>query len=102
MEEYYEAAFQMISNVGMAKSLAVEAIYAAKEKNFDLVEEKLTESNHYFVEGYKSHSSFIKREADGEKLEYTMIFMHAEDQLMSVETITILAKEIIDLYKIAQ
>ncbi len=102
MEEYYEAAFQMISNVGMAKSLAVEAIYAAKEKNFDLVEEKLTESNHYFVEGHKSHSSFIKREADGEKLEYTMIFMHAEDQLMSVETITILAKEIIDLYKIAQ
>lgn len=102
MEEYYEAAFQMISNVGVAKSLAVEAIYAAKEKNYELAEEKLNESNHYFVEGHKSHSSFIKREAEGEKLEYSMIFMHAEDQLMSVETITILAKEIINLYKISQ
>lgn len=38
MEEYYEAAFQMISNVGVAKSLAVEAIYAAKEKNYELAE----------------------------------------------------------------
>lgn len=102
MEEYYEAAFQMISNVGVAKSLAVEAIYAAKEKNYELAEEKLNESNQYFVEGHKSHSSFIKREAEGEKLEYSMIFMHAEDQLMSVETITILAKEIINLYKISQ
>lgn len=54
------------------------------------------------MEGHKSHSSFIKREAEGEKLEYSMIFMHAEDQLMSVETITILAKEIINLYKISQ
>lgn len=102
MEEYYEAAFQMISNVGTAKSLAIEAIYAAKEKNYGLAQEKLDESNHYFVEGHKSHSNFNKREAEGEKLEYSMIFMHAEDQLMSVETITILAKEMIDLYKVVQ
>ncbi|KAF0426451.1 PTS lactose/cellobiose transporter subunit IIA [Pediococcus acidilactici] len=99
MEEYYEAAFQIISNVGMAKSLAVEAMYAAKEKKFDLAKQKLAESNKFFVKGHKYHNDFVKKEANGEKLVYTMIFMHAEDQLMSVETITILAKEIIDLHK---
>lgn len=37
-------AFQIISNVGSAKSIAMEALYAAKEGDFVLAEEKLVES----------------------------------------------------------
>lgn len=102
MEEYYTAAFQIISHVGMAKSLVIEAIQSAKEGAFEEADEKMKEANSYFVIGHKGHSEFIKREADGEALTYTLMFMHAEDQLMSTETITILAKEIIDIYKTRQ
>lgn len=92
-------AFQIISNVGSAKSLVMEALYAAKEGNFALAEEKLEESKKYFVDGHKVHASLIQKEAAGEKLEFSLLFMHAEDQLMNTETISELVKEMIDIYK---
>jgi cellobiose PTS system EIIA component len=91
--------FSIISNVGMAKSLVMEALFDAKERNFALAEEKLAESKRFFVEGHKIHTSLIQKEASGEKVEFSMIFMHAEDQLMSTETISELVKEIIEMYK---
>ena len=92
-------AFAIISNVGTAKSLVMEALYAAKEGDFELAEEKLNESKHYFVEGHKIHASLIQKEANGEKVEFSLIFMHAEDQLLSTETISELVKEMIEMYK---
>ena len=95
----YALAFTIISNVGTAKSLVMEALYAAKEGDFESAEEKLEESKHFFVEGHKMHASLIQREATGEKLEFSLILMHAEDQIMSVDTITLLVKEMIELYR---
>ncbi|WP_430308120.1 PTS lactose/cellobiose transporter subunit IIA [Robertmurraya massiliosenegalensis] len=92
-------AFQMISNVGSAKSIVMEALYAAKEGDFELAEEKIAESQKYFVEGHKIHATLIQREAAGNKVEFSLLFMHAEDQLMSAETITELVKEMIEMYK---
>jgi len=95
----YALAFTIISNVGTAKSLVMEALFAAKEGDFESAEEKLEESKHFFVEGHKMHGSLIQREATGEKLEFSLILMHAEDQIMSVDTITLLVKEMIELYR---
>lgn len=92
-------AFQIISHVGTAKSLVMEALYAAKEGDFVLAEEKIEESKKYFVEGHKVHASLIQKEAAGDKVEYSLLFMHAEDQLMSTETISELVKEMIEMYK---
>jgi PTS system cellobiose-specific IIA component len=91
--------FQMISNTGTARSLVMEALFAAKEGDFALAEAKLKEANTYFVEGHKVHASFIQKEAAGDKVEFSLLFMHAEDQLMSTETITLLVKEMIEMYK---
>nr|WP_174520236.1 PTS lactose/cellobiose transporter subunit IIA [Amphibacillus sediminis] len=92
-------AFQMISNVGSAKSLVMEALYAAKEGNFTLAEEKLAQAKEYFVEGHKVHATLIQKEAAGDKVDFSLLFMHAEDQLISTETINELVKEMIELYK---
>lgn len=48
------------------------------------------------------HKSLIKREANGEQLQFSLILVHAEDQLMSVETISLLVTEMIELYKRAK
>ena len=41
----------------------------------------------------------IQKEAAGEKLEFSLIIMHAEDQLISAETIKDLAIEIIEMHE---
>ncbi|MFB1050615.1 PTS lactose/cellobiose transporter subunit IIA [Paraliobacillus sp. JSM ZJ581] len=91
--------FQIISNVGSAKSLVMEALYAAKNGDFDQAEEKLQESQSFFVEGHKAHASLIQKEAAGEELRFSLFLMHAEDQLMNTETIKELVKEMIEMYK---
>lgn len=98
-EEINMVSFSIISNVGTAKSLVMEALYAAKEGNFKIAEEKLEESRQFFVEGHKAHASLIQKEASGEKIEFSLILMHAEDQMMNTETMSELVKEMIELYK---
>lgn len=89
--------FQIISAVGMAKSSYIEAIHAAEKGDFDLAKEKIKEGEESFVGGHTAHASLIQKEASGEGVTPNILLMHAEDQLMSAETIKIMAQEIIKL-----
>ena len=51
-----------------------------------------------FVEGHHAHASLIQQEAAGEKSEFSLLLMHAEDQLMTTETLKIVAEEFIEIY----
>ncbi|WP_026695590.1 PTS lactose/cellobiose transporter subunit IIA [Peribacillus kribbensis] len=99
MEGIELAAFTLISEVGTAKSLIMEGLYAARSGDFETAEEKLKESRTYLNNGHKAHSGLIQEEASGNKLEFSLILMHAEDQMMSTETISDLVAEMIRMYK---
>ena len=91
--------FQIISSVGMARSLFIEAIQEAKAGNFEAAEQKINEGNENFTTGHHAHAQLIQQEASGEVTQMTLLLTHAEDQLMSAEAFKILAQEFIDLYK---
>lgn len=99
MEGMELIAFEIISNVGTAKSLVVEALRDARQGKFDEAEEKLEEASKYFVNGHHAHASLIQKEAAGDKVDFSLIIMHAEDQMMSAETIKLLVEEMIEMYK---
>jgi len=91
--------FQIISAVGTARSMYMEAIAEAKAGNFENADNLMAEGGQAFLEGHKAHASLIQKEASGEKIDFSLILMHAEDQLMSAETFKIIASEIIEIYK---
>ncbi|MDY0406494.1 PTS lactose/cellobiose transporter subunit IIA [Virgibacillus sp. 179-BFC.A HS] len=99
MDEMETICFQIISNAGTARSLIVEALQEARDGNFDQVQNKFDEANKYFTEAHKVHASLIQQEAKGDGVPFSLLFMHAEDQLMSTETIKHMAKEMIHLYE---
>lgn len=99
MEGLELTCFQIISSVGMARSLFIEAIQEAKAGNFDVAEQKINEGNENFTTGHHAHAQLIQQEASGEVTQMTLLLTHAEDQLMSAEAFKILAQEFIDLYK---
>ena len=99
MEGMELIAFEIISNVGMAKSLAIEALRAVRSDNYAEGEERLAEAAKYLTEGHHAHTSLIQKEAAGEKTEFSLMLMHAEDQMMSAETIKTLVEEIMLMYK---
>lgn len=92
--------FHIISAVGTARSCYIEAIKAARNKDFKKAEQLIKEGNEVFVQGHLAHSELIQQEADGEHINSSLLFIHAEDQLMSAETFKILAEELIQTYKL--
>ncbi|TGY66156.1 PTS lactose/cellobiose transporter subunit IIA [Dubosiella muris] len=91
MENMELVCFQIISNVGMAKSAYVEAIQLAEKGEHEKAQAKMKEGKEFFVKGHEAHASLIQKEAAGEKTNVSLLLMHAEDQLMSAETIELMA-----------
>ncbi len=91
--------FEIISNVGSARSYYIEAINLAKKYDFEAAEKSMKDGIEAFNNGHKVHSDLVSNEANGGKTEFSLILMHAEDQLMSAEAFKIIATEFIELYK---
>ncbi|MGL4343492.1 MAG: PTS lactose/cellobiose transporter subunit IIA [Metamycoplasmataceae bacterium] len=99
LEKLTEISFQIITFVGMAKSDAMEGIYAAKAGNFELAKQKIDSAHQNMVTAEKQHFDLIQKEAAGQEIKVPLILMHAEDQLLSTQTLILLAEEMIDIHK---
>lgn len=99
MEGIELISFQIISAVGAARSMYIEAIHLAKEGRFEEAQEMIRQGQETFIQGHHAHAELVQKEAAGEKSEYSLLLMHAEDQLMSAEAFGILAEEFVDVYK---
>lgn len=77
----------------------IEAISFAKEGKFEEARKTIEEGEKIFVEGHHAHAELIQQEASGNNVEFRLLLMHAEDQLMSAETFKVMAEEFISVYE---
>ena len=96
-EELYQLSFQLTLHSGNARSLAMEAIFTAKEKNFTSAREKLTEANSEINNAHRFQTQLIQAEAGGEDFDIPIILVHAQDHLMNALTVIDLAGEIVEI-----
>ena len=89
--------FSVIANVGSARSMYIEAIHLARNGAIKEARERMKEGELLFVEGHGSHLKMFGEELSVEDLRYIPLLMHAEDQLMSAETLKIVCEEMIDI-----
>lgn len=97
LEQMQKVAFQIIASVGCAKSLYVEAMHLSREGKFEEAMMKIAEGDKVFVEAHHAHFELVQKEASGEELPFSLLLMHAEDQMLTTETLKILVLEIIEL-----
>ena len=93
-----EICFQIISNVGAARSNYFEAIELAKKGKLQEAHDMISEGDSFYKEAHHVHGDLIAQDAGDDKVELSLILMHAEDQMMSTETAKFFAEEFIDLY----
>ena len=91
--------FQIIASVGSARSSYIEAIRNAREGNIEEAKKAIAQGDEEFQTAHKAHGELITKEAAGDKTDVSLLLLHAEDQLMSAETIKIVAEEFIELCK---
>ncbi|MDE6998349.1 MAG: PTS lactose/cellobiose transporter subunit IIA [Oscillospiraceae bacterium] len=91
--------FELLTSAGGAKSAFMEALYKAKEGDYDGAQKLMEEGENYFVEAHHAHADMIADEGNGVEMVVRLVLAHAEDQLMSAELTKTMAEEIIALYK---
>ncbi len=94
-----EVCFQIIANVGMAKSMYIDSISKAKEGDFEAAREMIEQGSAAYVEGHNVHLQLLANDAGGRSVSFSMLLMHAEDQLMGAESFRIIAEDFIDVYE---
>lgn len=98
-DQNLEAIMGLIMYGGNAKSDAMEAIAAAKQGDFALADQKLSDAEASLVEAHHSQTGMLTQEAQGNHTTVTLLTVHSQDHLMTAIAFTDLAKEIIDLYR---
>ncbi|MCI1645455.1 MAG: PTS lactose/cellobiose transporter subunit IIA [Olsenella sp.] len=100
LEATQEAAFQIIATVGSAKSQYIEAIQKAKDGDIAGAKALIESGNKDFNEGHTAHLSLLQQSAiDNKNVTFSLILVHAEDQLMQAESFRIIAEDFIDVYE---
>lgn len=99
IEQFEMECFQIVAQVGSARSCYLEAITRAEEGDFEGAQRLVDEGNQMFNAGHDVHMRILQREARGERLPFRIILLHAEDQLMSAEGFRILSEKFIAVYR---
>ena len=96
MNELQMTCFEIISYVGTAKSMYINAVQKAKEGDFDAAEELIKQGDEAYNGGHDVHMGLLKNERNGEA---PLILLHAEDQMAGTETMRVMATELIEVHK---
>ncbi len=98
-EKTLESAMSIIMNAGDARLLCKEALTAIAEQDFILANEKMKDAQKKITEAHRIQTDSIQGETRGEKTEYSLIFAHAQDTLMTIYSEINIAKQMIKIFE---
>jgi PTS system cellobiose-specific IIA component len=93
------AAMQIIILAGDSRRLTFEAGDALAEADFALASELLEQAQAKVREAHTIHTDCIQASAAGEPLGYSMLFTHAQDTLMTVNSEYRLVKKLASVFE---
>lgn len=104
MEGVELSAFNIISAVGEAKSKLIEAVEKSRTGDEESAQKLIKEANESITRGDKEHFKLISEDSKNKDVNFSLLLVHAEDQLMSAETFRDFAIQLIhtniSLYKL--
>lgn len=94
IEKLAQVAMEIISYAGTAKSNYILAYEAKKAGNEEEHNDKIMLADQNFKKAHEVHLGLMSEEMKTQTPQICLLLAHAEDQLMSVETIKFLTKEL--------
>lgn len=100
MNELIPAAMDIVVHAGDARLHAREALKAVQQQNFKKAEAKLLEATHEIELAHSSQTAIVQNEARGAKYEYSMLFNHAQDTLMTINSEVEMTRTLVDTFRV--
>lgn len=98
-EETTMLGFEIVAYAGDARSKLLEALNAAKNREFDKADQLVEEADKCIVDAHNAQTSLLAKEASGEDIAYSVTMMHGQDHLMTTLLLKDMMKHMIELYK---
>jgi PTS system cellobiose-specific IIA component len=83
-DEMNSLAMEMIMLAGDARLFIAKAIQAAAEGNFQELDAKLDEARKKLAAAHGMQTEIVQGEGEGKKVNHTLLFIHAQDTLMTI------------------
>ncbi|WP_315067544.1 PTS lactose/cellobiose transporter subunit IIA [uncultured Clostridium sp.] len=100
MDELEMAIMNIIINAGDCKNHSYMALNNVNEGKYDEADAELQLANDALTKAHDGQTMFLQKEAGGDKIELSVLFVHAQDHLMTAITEKNLIEQIIELRKV--
>ena len=100
MEPLELAIMNIIVNAGDCKNHAYMALSMVNEGKYDEADEEMKLANDALGKAHDSQTEMLQKEANGEKVDFSILFVHAQDHLMTAISEKSLIEQIIELRKV--
>ena len=100
MNELEMAIMNIIVNAGDCKNHCYAALNLVNEGKYDEADEEIKLANEALSKAHDSQTEMLQKEAAGEKVDFSILFVHAQDHLMTAITEKNLIEQIMELRKI--
>lgn len=98
-EELNNAAMQIILHAGDCRNLLNDAIrYTEDDKELSVIEMKLKEAKEEITIAHKIQTEMIQNTIETDELDTTLLFTHAQDTLMTINSELNLTNSLLRLY----
>ncbi len=98
-ETIMNTSMEIIISAGDARLFIHKALKAIAESNYALAAQEMESAKKKLVEAHKVHTNIIQSEARGEEVEYTVLFTHAQDTLMTINSEMEMVKSLIKVFE---
>ena len=100
MNELELSIMNIIVNAGDAKSCAYEALAKVNDGDYEEADKLMEKASDALNLAHNAQTGMLQKEASGEKVEISILFVHAQDHLMTALSEINLIEQIMELRKI--
>lgn len=98
-EKTVASAMEIILHAGDARVKCKEALKAVAAADFAAARERMREASAEITEAHRVQTDAIQGEASGESVGYSLLFTHAQDTLMTVNSEINMSKQLIGVFE---
>ena len=94
-----EVIFTIILHAGNARAEAYDALRAAQAGDFDKAAAHLRQAEEEVRSAHRAQADMIQQEAQGNKVDVTLLTVHAQDHLMTAMSEKNLIENMVEMHK---
>lgn len=98
-EELIDQAMSIILHAGDARTYCEKALNYIYEFDFQQANENMALCDEEIIRAHMIHTKIVQQEAAGVKVEYYMLFAHAQDTLMTIASEIRITKKLMKMYQ---